>query len=67
VTALALPAEQQALVAAYAADLKRARLGGVRELLWGARAFCARFGAPQAWNRLPLAQQLACNVKLHWC
>jgi len=65
VTALVLLAEHQALVAAYAADLERARLGGVRELVWGARAFCARVGAPEAWNRLPLAQQLACNVKVH--
>jgi site-specific recombinase XerD len=65
VTALVLSAEQQALVDRYAADLHAARLGGVRELLWGARAFCARIGAPEAWNRLPLARQLACNVKLH--
>jgi hypothetical protein len=65
VTALVLSAEQQALVDRYAADLHAARLGGVRELLWGARAFCARIGAPEAWNRLPLAKQLACNVKLH--
>jgi site-specific recombinase XerD len=65
VTRLALSTDQQALVDRYAADLHAVRLGGVRELLWGARAFCARVGAPEAWTRLPLAQQLACNVKLH--
>ncbi len=64
-TVLALQPEQELLVAAYAADLKAAGMRVDHPVLWGARAFCARFGSADGWNAASLDQQLAENVKVH--
>jgi integrase len=56
---LVLSAEQQALVATFAASLAAVGLGSGPERLWGAKAFCARVGLPADWPALTLAQQLA--------
>ncbi len=61
---LPLSAEHEALVAAYAADLRAAGLRGDHADVWGGRAFCARFGDGTAWQHLSLEEQLALNVKI---
>jgi integrase len=65
VTALPLTAEDEDLVAAYAADLSAAGLQVDHAWLWGGRAFLHRYGGGEGWNSAPLAEQLGCNVKIH--
>jgi integrase len=53
------------LVAAYEADLWDIGQQPDHKVLWGARFFCARIGAPAAFNVLPLTDQLGVNVAVH--
>ena len=63
---LALTSAQENLVAAYATELRALGLGSsARELVWGARVFCTRFGQPSDWVRLPLVERLSHNIKVH--
>ncbi|MGH2499899.1 MAG: tyrosine-type recombinase/integrase, partial [Candidatus Limnocylindria bacterium] len=64
-TALALSAEQERLVARYGEV--RGEFGQRRDHveLWGARSFFARFGSIDGWRQAPLERKMAVNVKVH--
>lgn len=64
-TALPLTVEQDNAVAAYGADLHAAGLQVDHSWLWGGRAFLHRYGGADGWNSAPLAERLACNIKIH--
>lgn len=64
-TAFTLSPEHEAVVAAYERDLRAIGMYVDSAVLWGARAFCVRFGDAGGWNAAPLPEQLACNVKVH--
>jgi site-specific recombinase XerD len=65
VRAYQLGAAELDVVAAYEADLWDIGQRPDHKVLWGARYFCARIGAPQAFTELPLAEQLEVNVAVH--
>ncbi len=65
VHAYQLTGDELSLVAAYEADLWDIGQQPDHKVLWGARYFCARIGAPPAFTALPLGEQLALNVAVH--
>ena len=64
-THFALTADDDRVVAAFGAALRRAGMRVTTCELWGARAFYARFGGAAGWAALPLPDQLRANPKVH--
>jgi len=63
--AFRLDEDQNALVELFLADLAAVGLSADSKVRWGARAYLARVGSVEAFNALPLEEQLAFNHVTH--